>query len=126
ENKQRHGTAGGPGENVNAPHGGEPMVIQAHEPIAGAEGKGEGKERQTNKGDLAHPNREPRIPVLILSNGKATQQLGSDDEEAEENNRAHEEEGPIEISAFQIQCRIASRRNVHPFEEMISKEQDGN
>src|SRR5437867_6429763 len=73
EHKQRHRTAGRAGENVNAEHGREPAVVEAHQPIERAEGEAKGKNRQTSKRDLAHPNCVPRISVLVLLHRKTSQ-----------------------------------------------------
>src|ERR1041385_4224857 len=119
ENEQRHRTASGPGENVNAEHGRKPLVVQTHQPIEGPESEAKGKHRQAGKGDLAHPNGMAGISISILLNGMAAQQLGGDDEQSEKENRAEEKEFPVQISALGIERWFMTRRNVHPLIKMM-------
>ena len=76
EHQQRHRTAGRPGENIDAPHGGEPVVFQAHQPVERAEGEREGQKAASRcEGDLAHREASERriaIPILLRPKACAT------------------------------------------------------
>src|SRR5437016_13785405 len=124
EHKQRHRTAGRAGENVNAEHGREPAVVEAHQPIERAEGQTKGEQWQTGERDFAQTNGESRIAVLVLPDRKAAQQLGRNDEETEEKRRAKDKEIEIYIGALGIEVRFFPRHDVHPGVAMLPQEQD--
>src|SRR3984893_3689936 len=123
ENQQRHRPAGCAGKNVNAPHGGKPFVVQTHQPVARAESETEREQRQTDKGDFAEQKCEARVAVLVLQHRETAKQLCRDDKEYEKENAADEKEVPVKISALGIKDRIVASRSVHPFIEVMSKEQ---
>ena len=78
QNQERHRTARGAGKDVWAPHGREPMPVKAHQPIESPKSQTEREKRETNEGRLSHPDRELRIAVAILADGKTTEQVGDD------------------------------------------------
>ena len=100
------------------------LVIQAHQPIERAKGQTKRKHRQTDERDLAHPDGETRIAILVLSRRRTGAKRARQTKEAEEYHGAHEKEMPVEISAFGIERRLVPRRNIHPLIEMVAEEKD--
>jgi len=69
KNEQSHGGLGSACKEIDAPHGGVPVVVQSHQPVKSC--KREAKDEEGNKsiGRMPQAQGDPGIPVLILANG---------------------------------------------------------
>ena len=77
QNQNCHRGLSAPRKEVNAPHGGVPVMIERHQPIES--GKGEAKDEEWNEavGGMAESKGDARIPIRVLAHGKvAVEQTG--------------------------------------------------
>ena len=81
QDQQGHGGLGGPGKEVDAPHGGVPVVIESHQPIKAGEGEAEHKKRNESIGGVAQAEGDSGIPIFILTDRKTAIQQASQGEE---------------------------------------------
>src|SRR5262249_34306634 len=102
----------------------EPAVVQAQQPIVGAEGDRQCEKRKTRERNFAQPNGKPRIPVFVLAHGKTTQQLRREDKKPKEEDRSQDKEIQVQVSPLRIEVWFFSGRNVHPFVEMMAQQED--
>ena len=82
------------------PHGGEPVIVQAHQPIEGGKGEAKRENREADKCDFAHPDSAARIAVAVLGDRKTAQKEGSASEKEE---KARKKERPVQIRTFGVE-----------------------
>ena len=102
QNQHTETAQGGAGEDVDAPHGREPVIIEAHEPIDGGEGEAHSEEGQAAEGDLAVEKCVFRGTRSVLFDGISAKPEAGYGEENEVKSRTNPEEFFGEIRPFLI------------------------
>src|SRR5947207_12667929 len=100
------------------------MVIDAEEPIVSAERDGEREKRQRDECKSPHVDGERRIAVAVLPNREPPEEQRRRDEENEIENRADDEEVPIQVGAFAIENRVEARLDIHPLVKVMAVDDD--
>ena len=122
DNEHQHAETaeGGSGENIDAPHGREPVVVEAHEPIHGGEGQRNSEKREAGEGDLAVQQGVTSGAAGILVDRVGAEPCRGDAEEKEIEGRTDPEEFLGEVGPLLIEEDVLAGEFGHPIPQLRS------
>ena len=109
-------------KNVNAPHGREPVVVQAHEPVDGCEGETHGEEWKASESNLAIQKCVFGSSGSVLFDGISAEPEAGHCKEQEIKRSTDPEELLGEIGPLFIEKNVLSWKFGHPIPQLWSHE----
>lgn len=114
QDQNRHRGLGTTGKQVDAPHGGVPVMIQRHQPIKSGEGQAQDKEGDEPIGGMTEAEGDSGVPIQVLSHGEISVEHSGDGKKEKVKSASKIKERLVQEGSFPCEKRIFRKIGGHP------------